>query len=182
MLSLDVSVLQHLVLPLEVCLFYGSRRCTWTCLFYGSLCFPTFLFCSSLCCHRTCLFYSGLCCPLTCIFHSRLDVSLCLFYTSMYCASPACICSTPVCAVPGVLDCLSIRACTAPTKACAALMRVCLLYKSFCDTPGRVCFYDPVLHLCVSVYKCFVLHLDMSVHNILSCFCSFLSTITFPCT
>ncbi len=26
------------------------------------------------------------------------------------------------------------------------------VYKSFCDAPGRVCFYDPVLHLCVTVY------------------------------
>ncbi len=111
-----------------------------------------------------------------------LGVSLCLFYTSPYCpqrclacASPGRICSTAVSAVPGGVLHLRLYLGCLSTRACAALMRVCV-YKSFCAAPRRVCFYDPVLHLCVSVNKNFVLHLDMSLYMSRCCYCACLST------
>jgi hypothetical protein len=58
-------------------------------------------------------------------------MSLCLFYSRLYCASPGCICSTSVCALPGVLDFLATRSCIAPK---------CLSTRAF------------VMHLDVSVF------------------------------
>jgi hypothetical protein len=42
----------------------------------------------------------------------------------------------------------------------------CLFYNS-CAVPGRAFLQEPLLHLCMSVYRSFLLHLDVSVYKIL---------------
>ncbi len=122
-----------------------------------------------------------------------------LLYKSFCPASRRDSLRTRNCAAPALMR-VSLQAlscCTwtcLSTKACAALMRVRLLellcctwtclstravlhlcvcvYTSFCAAPGRVYLQESVL----SVYKSFVLHLDLSVYKSLCCTCVWLST------
>jgi hypothetical protein len=93
-----------------------------------------------------------------------LDVSVCQLYSSLYVpggvgTSPGRICSSAACAMPGGVW---------PTAACAAPQLsvykslsdtwMCLCTKAFLCTWG-VCQQEPVLNLCVSVYKSFYVQL-----------------------
>jgi len=53
------------------------------------------------------------------------------------------------------------------SKACAALMNVRL--EDHFSAPGCVCLQKPVLHLCMSASKIFVLHMDVFVYKSLCC-------------
>jgi hypothetical protein len=99
-----------------------------------------------------------------------MGTSVCLFYSTAVCTVPGDVCSS-LCldvsvqqqsAVPedGLkqlvvhLDCLSTRASAEPRRACVQeLLRARVV---------SVDYIEPVLHLCVSVYKSFVRHLDVS--------------------
>jgi hypothetical protein len=91
-----------------------------------------------------------------------LDVSVCLLYSSLYVpggvgTSPGRICSSAACAMPGGVW---------PTAASAApqlsvyksLSYTWTCLSTFVFTWG-VCLQEPVLNLCVSVYKSFFVHL-----------------------
>ncbi len=91
---------------------------------------------------------------------SVLQQSVCPWTRGRVCGSSTAICT------PG-----DIWPPPQPTAAFAALGPS--LYKSpvlhlharlqeLCAAPERVCLQEPALHLCVSVYKSFVLHVDMS--------------------
>jgi hypothetical protein len=85
------------------------------------------------------------------------------------------------------LDCLATWSCAATGRICLQELLCCTwtclstvqepvlllcvsVYKSFCATPGRVCLQEHVLHLwvCMSVYKSFALHLDVSTYKSLA--------------
>ncbi len=94
-----------------------------------------------------------------------------VFSKEAYAAS-ARICSKAACAVPedGLqkpvvhLDCQSTRGSAAPRCVC--------LQELWCAPEVSVDYIEPVLHLCVSVCKIFVLHLKVSVFKSLCCTCS----------
>ncbi len=92
------------------------------------------------------------------------------------------ICSKAACAVPedGLqqpvvhLDCQSIRGSAGPRRVC--------LQELWCEPQLSVDYIEPVLHLCVSVCKSFVLRLKVSVFKSLCCTCACLSTRALCCT
>jgi hypothetical protein len=110
------------------------------------------------------------------------------------CAAPGRVCSTADCAAPGRVCYISI--CAAPEFVCstadsAAHGRVCckaicaapgpsirqqpayavlraVRHTAACAAPEHVCLQEPVVHLYMPIYKNFMLHLEMSVYNVLS--------------
>ncbi len=141
MLPLNVSFLRQSVLPLDKSLQ-----------FYSSLCFPwMFLAYSSSCYPWTCMFYSSLCFPSTCLFS--------LFNSSLYCAR-SCLAYSSLClSTKSFLLHLDVSCLQKPT-----LHLNVSVYKQLFVAPGRVCLQEPV-HVCVSVYKSFMLHFDVPVYN-----------------
>jgi hypothetical protein len=151
MLPLDASVLQQPVLPLDVCLFYGSLCCTWTCLIYSSRFY--FLDVSSAACaalERVSLLHQSV---------LSIDVSVCMFYSILHCPRRC-------------LGCRSLRfTWTYLFKSSLCCAKRYLAFKSLCCTCTN-CLQEPVLHLDVFIYKSFcaapgrlclhVLYLDVS--------------------
>jgi hypothetical protein len=133
MLPLNVPVLQRPMLLLNECLFYRSLCCTWTCLVYSSLC-ALGRFCSTAVC-------------------LSLDEGTCMwvFYSNLY--SRRYLAPTPAYS--------SFRG-TWNVPLQEPVLHLHSRLQELCAAPERVCLQKPALHLCVSVYKSFVLHLDMS--------------------
>jgi hypothetical protein len=105
-------------------------------------------------------------CPSTRAFVLHLVVSV---FKSL-CCDCACLSKIALCCT---WACLSTTSCAAHEVS---------VYKNFCAAPGRECIQEPVLHLCVSVYKSFCAHLDVSVFKSLCCTCAGLSTRALICT
>jgi len=100
-----------------------------------------------------------------------LGMYVCLFYSTVACTVPGGVCPAVACASPGRL--CSTAACTVPedglqqlvvhldclsTRASAAPRRVCQQELLWAPEVS-VKYMEPVLHLCVSVYKSFCVHL-----------------------
>ncbi len=175
------------------CLFYSSLCCSWTCMLailqqsvhpeMSGLSLYISIFCTWTClstmilCALVVSVYKSLCCT-----YARLQELLFCTWTSLSsraCAALVFVCLQENCAAPGrvclqepVLHmCLSTRAYVLylhgrvylQARACAALVRLCL--QELCAAPWHVCLQEPVFHLSVSVYKSFVLNLDMSAYK-----------------
>jgi hypothetical protein len=128
-----VPVLQRPMLLLNVCLFYSSLCCTWTCLVYSSLCAL-----GRVCSTAVCL---------------SLDEGTCMwvFYSNLY--SRRYLAPTPA---------YSSFRCTWTVPLQEPVLHLHFRLQELCAAPECFCLQEPALHLCVSVYKSFVLHLDMS--------------------
>jgi hypothetical protein len=165
MLSLDVSVLLHLLLPMDM----WHLCCTVYCaaLDVSVLQQPVLPQDVSL---------LQLCCPLICLFNSRLDVSLCLFYNSLYvlCITWMYLFNISLCCarcaglpVYNILYCIYVSLQELLLHLDVSVFMIlcctcaCLSTRALCCT--RTCIstvQEPVLLLCVSVYNNFVLHLE----------------------
>jgi hypothetical protein len=152
------------VLPLDVCVFFGSLCCTWTCLVYSSLEAPGRGYSTAACAAPawTCHFYSSLYCPWTCLCVCSteqqsllsqemsglqqlvLHQDVYLFNSSLCCVKKSMVHSTAVCAAHGVFIYKSL---------CAAPGRICLVSTTACVALERVCLQELCAHLDASVYK-----------------------------
>ncbi len=187
-LRLEVSVQQQPVLCQEVyCLrqlvLHMDCLSIWTCLPTRILCALVVSVYKSLCCTYACpstrafvlrldvSSFKNLCCTCVCLSTRALGYTRrCL--STRDCAAPVRVCKS-LCAAPG-WTCLSTRACAAPVSfyksLCVTPAWTCLsAFKSLCCTcatlSARAAHGRVWLHLSVSVYKSFVLNLDMPAYK-----------------
>jgi hypothetical protein len=108
----------------------------------------------SVCCPQTCLFLQGLCYSWTSVFCNILfwpDGCLCLSVLPLYVS----VHHSAACTVSGVVWPTTVGA--APGLVCLKepVLYLCLfLYKRCCAAPGSVHLHEPVLHISVRVLLC----------------------------
>jgi hypothetical protein len=179
--------LQQPVLPLDVCLFYGSLCCPWmslcvcsaaVCTVLGGvwpaaacLCFKfTYLFNSSQCCAKRCMALLCTVCLQAPVLHRRVylhGLLCCTWHVCLQelCAAHGCFCGgiLPTRALCCTWKCLYKRTFAAP---------VCVCLQELCDAPVRVSLQEssPRCNCRCSVVKIFWFCLLRNRYVYLGCF------------
>ncbi len=96
-----------------------------------------------------------------------------MFNSSLSCAMRCMAYSICACAAPGLAILQEPMWCTWRVSLLELLLHLdelfavsgLVCFQELCAAPSCVCLQEPVLHLCVPVYKNFVRHLDMSAYK-----------------